>query len=173
MGMTKKKRCRHCKRLFVPDCRNRSRQRYCQKPECRKAGKAESQAKWLQKPENQNYFKGPLNTQRVWQWRKQHPGYWRRSKRQNALQDRLTMQATENKKNNATFTHRALQDFLIVQPAVIIGLISNLIGSALQDDIAQTLWRMQQSGQDILYCQPAAKGENCDCQNTYFTRTDP
>jgi hypothetical protein len=170
MGMTKKIKCRHCKRLFVPDCRNRSRQRYCQNPDCRTASKASSQQKWLQKPENQDYFKGPLNTQRVVQWRKQHPGYWRRSKSRHALQDRLNTQAPEIDKDNA---HFALQDLLNSQPAVIIGLISNLIGSALQDDIAQTLRRMQQSGQDILYCQPAAKGGHCDSQKTCFTRTDP
>jgi hypothetical protein len=146
------------------------RQRYCQNPECRKASKASSQQKWLQKPENQDYFKGPLNTQRVVQWRKQHPGYWRRSKRRHALQDRLNTQASEIDKDNADF---ALQDLLNSQPAVILGLISNLIGSALQDDIAQTLRRMQQSGQDILYCQPAAKGGHCDSQKTCFTRTDP
>jgi hypothetical protein len=70
MGMTKKIRCRHFKRLFVPDCRNCIRQRYCQNHECRKASKASSQQKWLQKPENQDYFKGPLNTQRVVQWKK-------------------------------------------------------------------------------------------------------
>jgi hypothetical protein len=170
MGMTKKIKCRHCKRLFVPDCRNRIRQRYCQNPDCRTASKAASQQKWLQKPENQDYFKGPLNTQRVVQWRKQHPGYWRRSKRRHALQDRLNTQASEIDKDNADF---ALQDLLNSQPAVILGLISNLIGSALQDDIAQTLRRMQQSGQDILYCQPAAKGGHCDSQKTCFTRTDP
>jgi hypothetical protein len=173
MGMTKKIRCRHCKRLFIADCRNRSRQRYCQNPECRTASKASSQQKWLQKPENQDYFKGPLNTQRVVQWRKQHPGYWRRSKSRHALQDRLNTQAPEIDKDNAHFAHFALQDLLNSQPAVIIGLISNLIGSALQDDIAQTLRRMQQSGQDILYCQPAAKGGHCDSQKTCFTRTDP
>jgi hypothetical protein len=170
MGMTKKIKCRHCKRLFVPDCRNRIRQRYCQNPDCRTASKAASQQKWLQKPENQDYFKGPLNTQRVVQWRKQHPGYWRRSKRRHALQDRFNTQASEIDKDNADF---ALQDLLNSQPAVILGLISNLIGSALQDDIAQTLRRMQQSGQDILYCQPAAKGGHCDSQKTCFTRTDP
>lgn len=175
MGKQKKKKCNNCKCLFIPDHRNCARQKYCKAPDCRKVSKAFSQLKWLQKPENKNYFKSPENTQRVQEWRKNNPGYWKRSvsKRQTALQDRLNSQVTENNEDNSNFASDALQDFLSVQPTVIIGLISNFIGSSLQDDIAKTLLLMQQSGQDILYCQPKAEGENHDCKNPYFTRAGP
>lgn len=175
MGMSKKIKCRNCKCLFVPDHRNRTRQKYCKTPKCRRASKAASQRKWLQKPENKSYFKDPLNTRRVQEWRKQHPGYWKpnRSSKQNALQDRLSTQATEINKDNGQFVNNALQDFLSVQPAVIIGLIASITGSLLQDDIAGTLLRMQQSGQDILYPNPKAKGGTRDCKNTHFTQAYP
>ncbi|MBW2605853.1 MAG: hypothetical protein JRE28_16345 [Deltaproteobacteria bacterium] len=174
MGMIKRKKCRNCDLLFVPDHRNRERQMYCEKPECRRASKAASQRKWLQKPENKDHFKGPVNVQRVQEWRKHNPGYWKnRSKKEIALQETLNAQDTENNKDNNHFESVALQDLLKAQPAVIIGLISNFIGSALQDDIAQTLLRMQQSGQDILYKTPKMKGGNHDCENTHFTRTGP
>jgi len=175
MGIIKKIRCRKCNCLFVPDHRNRNRQKYCKTPDCRKASKKASQQKWLRKPENKNYFKGSLNTQRVREWRERHPGYWKqnRSQKKDALQDRLNKQPVENNEDIGQFTHSSLQDLLTVQPAVIIGLISNLIGSALQDDIAKTLLLMQQSGQDILCCQPKAKGGNHDCKNTHFTRAGP
>lgn len=164
MGLIKRIRCRHCRKFFKPDHRNRSRQKYCKAPECRKASKTASQRKWLQKPENENYFKGPINTLRVQDWRKQNPSYWKRSNlHDHALQDRLKAQHSEINKDNANFKNIALQDFLNVQPAVIIGLISNLIGSPLQDDIAKTLSRMQQSGQDILYKARNEKGEFNDC----------
>jgi hypothetical protein len=170
MGLIKKIKCRHCKRLFPPDYRNTGRQKYCKAPECRKASKAASQQKWLRKPENQNYFKGPTNTQRVQHWRKQNPGYWKRlNLHDHALQDRLKVQASDIYKDNSNFMNHALQDFLNVQPAVIIGLISNLIGSPLQDDIVKTLSRMQQSGQDILYQAQNEKGGFYDCQNRHFT----
>ncbi|MBU1054239.1 MAG: hypothetical protein KKC46_10465 [Proteobacteria bacterium] len=171
MGMVKKIKCRNCKRLFVPDCRNRNRQRYCKNSECRKKAKAAGQQKWLQKPENKNYFKGPLNTLRVQEWRRQHPGYWKRSfsNKQNALQDRLNAQHSEINKDNSDFTNNMLQDSLIIQPAVIIGLISQFTGSALQDDIVKTLRRMQQLGQDVLSCQFNGKGENYDCKACDFT----
>ncbi len=175
MGAIKKNKCRNCKCLFVPDHRNRSRQKYCDKPECRRASKRASQEKWLQKPENKNYFKGPVNVQRVQEWRKRNPGYWKRkrTKKEFALQDPLNTQHADNNTNKGHFTGAALQDLLKAQPAVIIGLISNFIGSALQDDIAQTLLRMQQSGQDILYKTPNIKGGNHDCENTHFTRAGP
>jgi hypothetical protein len=175
MGMIKRKKCRNCKRLFIPDHRNRDRQNYCKSPACRKASKAYSQKKWLQKPENKNYFKGPLNTQRVREWRKRNPSYWRRnsSNNQDALQDPLNGQVTEINENSSNFADIALQDLLTVQPAVFIGLISKFIGSSLQDDIARTILLMQQSGQEILFYQPQAKGGDHDIKNPHFTRAGP
>ena len=157
MVRMKKKKCRHCGTLFLPDARNAKRQEYCAKPECKKASKKASQQRWLQKPENKNYFKGPTNVQRVQEWRKVHPGYSRRKPAQaNALQDSSIAQPVENKKNNIDLANNALQDLLIAQPTVIIGLIANLTGLALQDDIAMTLLRMQQLGSDII--NPKRKG---------------
>jgi len=174
MGMIKKTKCCNCGRLFLPDCRNRNRQKYCKEPECRKASKVASQRKWIEKPENRDHFKGPIHVDRVREWRRKNPGYWRRShlRKPNALQDRLNVQATENTTEDTMegyFPNPALQDFLKAQHAVIIGLISSLIGSALQDDIDQALLRMQQSGQDILYNQPKTKGGNHGGKEAHFT----
>ncbi len=58
MRKSRKPKCAHCKQLFRPDPRNVKRQKYCSQPECRKASKAASQKKWLEKPENQDYFQG-------------------------------------------------------------------------------------------------------------------
>ena len=71
-------KCLHCNELFHADCRNRTRQRYCAAAACRKASKAESQRRWLLKPENQDYFRGPQHVERVRLWRSKNPGYWRR-----------------------------------------------------------------------------------------------
>ena len=165
MGAIKRKRCRNCGCLFVPDHRNQVRQRYCRKPACRKTSKVASQKKWLEKEENQNYFSDSMNVKRVQEWRKKNPGYSKRSKSRNALQDRLNTQPTENTEEKSQFASSALQDCLKGQRPVIIGLISNFIGSALQDDIAEALLRMQQSGQDILYSQPIKTGGMHDCKN--------
>jgi len=131
----KRRTCKHCGMVFLPDPRNATRQRYCSNYQCRKASKASSQKRWLEKPDNQDYFRGPDNVERVQRWRKDHPGYWRRKP-----------------KNKPT----ALQDSLILQPAVFIGLLSQLTGFALQEDIAMVARRMQQLGNDIL--NPQHKG---------------
>jgi len=164
-----RRKCYNCGKLFVPDHRNRSRQKYCNLPDCRKASKAASQKKWLNKPENQDYFRGPDHVKRVQEWRKKNPEY-RKSKSPVALQDPLIAQQTENKKDIGQITDNALQDFLITQPSVLIGLISNFIGSALQDDIVNTLLRLQQSGRDILNRQQTIKGGQDDCKIPDFTR---
>ena len=42
-----------------------------------------------EKPENRNYFRGPVHVERVRVWRAAHPGYWRSHQHCNpvALQD--------------------------------------------------------------------------------------
>ena len=34
--------------------------------------------RWLRKTPNRDIFRGPTNVQRVKEWRKAHPGYWRK-----------------------------------------------------------------------------------------------
>jgi hypothetical protein len=168
MRAVKRNKCCYCSELFVPDARNRGRQKYCFKPECRKASKAASQRQWLNKPENQDYFRCPDNVRRVQQWRKDNPGYRRRQKQNRtvALQDSLNAQAIENTSQKRQNT---LQDALIMQPTVLIGLIANFTGIALQDDMVETLLRLQQLGRDILNRSPD-KGGKHDCQNPDFTK---
>ena len=70
---TRKLKCPSCGVFFPPDYRNRGRQRYCSEPVCRKAAKAASQKRWLNKPENRDYFRGLHNVRRVQEWREAHP----------------------------------------------------------------------------------------------------
>jgi hypothetical protein len=160
MGSIKRKRCLHCKCLFILDARNAYHQRFCQKPDCRKASKRASQRRWLNKTENQDYFRGVQNVQRVRQWRQAHPGYWRRKRSAgpDALQDRLTTKPVENNDKNPELQSHALQDLLTAQPAVLIGLIAHFTGDALQDHIALTLRHLQQLGQDIVSATTPIKG---------------
>ena len=87
MAKLGRRKCLCCEEFFFPDCRNVGRQRYCSTQRCRRASKAASQAKWLSKPENQDYFSGATHVQRVRDWRDAHPGHGRdRSRRRRALQ---------------------------------------------------------------------------------------
>jgi hypothetical protein len=175
MAETKRKKCCNCNELFRPDPRNVNRQKYCPKPQCRKASKAASQQRWLQKPENQDYFRGSDNVERVQQWREANPGYWggKRKNKQDALQDPLISQPTENNDDNGKFARDALQDFLIAQPPVLLGLIANFTGNALQDDIVMTLQRLQKLGQDIVTNLTHSKGGHYGIQGSHRCPTDP
>ena len=144
-------RCKCCRTLFRPDPRNRHHQRYCSATACRAASKAASQARWCAAPENQGYFRGPVNVARVQAWRSRHPGYWRRARRVGtALQDLSTAQPVDSFIGTATAAGSPLQEVLIAQPAVLIGLIAHIVGTPLQDDIVRTAGRLLRLGQDIL-----------------------
>ena len=172
MVVNKKKKCRNCGCLFIPDHRNRNRQKYCSKPACRKASKAASQQRWLHKPENQDYFRGPENVQRVQRWRAAHPGYEppKRVKQSGTLQDPLTTQPT---KIINDIGKQALQDPLSLQPAVIIGLIANFTGVTLQDDIVNAIGRLRQLGQDILNHPTQITGGNHGIEVTHHQGSHP
>ena len=73
----RKRKCKHCQTFFVPTPAA-SDANATAPPPCRQASKAASQQRWLHKPANRDYFTGPTQVERVRQWRKAHPGYWRR-----------------------------------------------------------------------------------------------
>lgn len=173
MGKRKKKKCCHCGSLFVPNPRIKDRQCYCSKVDCQRASKTESHKKWLNKSCNRNYFSGPDHVRRVQEWRTKNPGYWKRPRKAIALQDEISPQPIETTGDNGQIATTALQDLLLSQQPVFIGLIAQLTGSALQDEIASTLLRMQQSGQDILCLQPKTRGGVNDRKASDFNKTGP
>jgi len=175
MQLKRKRKCKHCHQFFHPDCRNAKKQKYCTRPECRKKSKAASQRKWRAKAENRDYFKGPDNVKRVQEWRRRNPGYWRkRDKSEEPLQDHSSSKTTKIQDVKSQLTLNALQDLLSAQDTVLLGLLANLSGSALQDDIVTCGRRMQQLGQDILSQPFCCKGgSHGNRQKTYPPPPDP
>jgi hypothetical protein len=170
-----KRKCKHCQTVFAPDPRSARRQRYCSKPACRRASKTASQHRWLQQPHNRDYFRGPPHVERVRQWRKDNPGYWRRrgSRAPDALQDDLAPQETQKQQLDNGLRANALQDSFFMQPAVLVGLIAHLTGLSLQDDIAMTARRLQQLGRDILCGSTHHKGGIQDAQTPHLAYQTP
>ena len=151
MAHGNRRKCKCCRKLFRPDPRNHRHQSYCSAPACRAASKAASQARWLAKPENRDYFRGPVNTARVKGWRSRHPGYWRKGRRSGAaLQEVSTIQAVDPTAKTGAVVRSPLQEVLTAQPAVLIGLIAHIVGTPLQDDIVRATGRLLRLGQDIL-----------------------
>jgi hypothetical protein len=149
-------KCLHCSKIHITDPRNRGRQHYCREPECRRASKASSQRRWTSRPENENYFLGAENCERVRQWRKEHPGYWRKKKAaaEDALQETFNLQDPENGSVAQARAPDALQDICFLQPALLVGLISIVTGHALQEDIAASTRSFLTRGEDILRMTP-------------------
>ena len=144
-------KCLHCKKLFVPDYRNRGRQKYCSSPECQQASKQARQRRWLSKPENQNYWCG-WQVPRVKEWRQAHPGYWKRDQSQavGTLQDACSEQVADAQELKTESTSRTLQDVCSAQVPLLLGLISKFTDCTLQDDIVLFIRRLVAKGQDIL-----------------------
>jgi len=151
MARGRRRKCKCCRKLFHPDPCNLRHQRYCSKPSCRAARKAASQARWLAKPENQDYFRGPVHLARIQAWRARHPGYRRKTvRRRNALKDVSMTEAVDSVSKTGISVRGPLQDLLTAQPTVLIGLIAHLVGTPLQDDLVRAIDRLLRLGQDLL-----------------------
>ena len=159
--------CCHCKQFFRPDPRQRERHRFCAAPVCQGASKAASQARWLAKPENRDYFCGAENVQRVREWRAKNPDYAQGRKRRPArpavaLQEMMNLQVA-GVQEPATRDESpalpegfpvALQETWRMQPPLLVGLIAHLTGSALQEEMAAVMRRLITRGQALLEFKP-------------------
>ena len=139
----------------MPNLRNWWHQKYCTKSECRHASKAESQRRWLSKPENRDVFRGSANVERVRQWRAKNPGYWKRPANTHGTLQELVpapipAQAPENKEAAEKTSSPPLQDFVTSQDPLLLGLIAHLIDSPLQENVEKATLGLLQKGRNIL-----------------------
>lgn len=149
------RKCCHCNQFFVPDPRHRKHQRYCVAPVCRRASKGASQTRWLQRPENRDYFRGSENVQRVQAWRAANPGYGKRAKpRSEPLQEMMNLQVAPDQEATIQDEQDPLQETWRTQPPLLVGLIAHLTGTALQEDMAPVLRRLITRGQALLEPKP-------------------
>jgi hypothetical protein len=149
----KRRKCRCCSEFFFPDYRNARHQHYCDKPACRDASRLASQRRWLRKPANRDYFLGPDNCKRVREWRKAHPGYWKRkispSERTQPAEPQEVSPA-QSSCNVPGSSLSTLQDFCLAKDPGFIGLLSMITGRTLQEDITPIARRVVEQGQYIL-----------------------
>ena len=163
-------KCLHCNEIHRCEPRSRARQRYCPAADCRRASRAESQRRWLSRPENENYFRGAENCERVRQWRREHPGYWRKKipAPSGTLQEISTPQAAEKEALEPPGPQSALQEICFLQPALLVGLVSVLTGHALQEDIASSVRALLDRGEDILRMEPGSPPLSPHENQTHF-----
>jgi hypothetical protein len=150
---TTRRKCRCCREFFVPDYRNVERQHYCAQPACRQASKTASQRRWSRKTENHDYFRDKRHVERVQEWRRAHPGYWRKQKPQSQEAQPLAPQPLNPGQGSCNAPNRdlrTLQDLWLTEHPAFVGLISMVTGSTLQDDIDATSRRLIIRGLNIL-----------------------
>ncbi len=135
------RKCAHCGRRFRVDPRVGRHHRFCSRPVCAKISRATAQRRWLER-EKQREVESKADVYRMQDWRKAHPGYWRRKTQvgRYILRGELANVAREF----------ALQDMIDTHFSLVVGLVSYLTRSALQDTIASELRRLMLRGHGIL-----------------------
>ncbi len=148
-----RRKCRCCSIFFHPDYRNGQHQRYCSTPLCRKASKVTSQRRWAHQFSNRSHFRGESEVKRVQEWRREHPGYWKKQKSVSQMAQPAEPQPvnTEQRSRNVPRSDLStLQDICLTEHPAFVGLISMVTGSTLQEDIALTANKLLLRGQNIL-----------------------
>jgi hypothetical protein len=150
MPTSGRRKCRHCKEFFVSDPRNRHHQVFCGKPECRAVSKAASQRKWESKPENRDYYRSAEKAAKVKAWQEANPGYYkRRGSKKSVLPDLWTTQPAV-KEPVKMQDDAVLPDVWHGQSPAVIGLISQMTGCVLPEDIAVVTGRLIARGQALM-----------------------
>ena len=151
-----RRKCKHCRKFYHPDPRTQHHQRYCSTKACQRASKTASQRRWLAQPGNQDYFRGPDQVARVKAWRKQHADYWKSPRKKDvALQEMISAQAVDHQADKK----KLLQEMISLQPVAMVGLISQLTGQALQEEIVTQLRQYHTRGQMILGMVPTIRAK--------------
>lgn len=101
----------------------------------------------MRKRGNVDHFRGAENVERVREWRRNNPQYWRdRRARQRARRARLNV----GKKLYRLARKLALQDSIDTRFSLLVGLVAHVSGHALQDTIAIEIRRLMLLGHGIL-----------------------
>lgn len=174
--LSKGVKCLCCRALFLPSANNRGRQLFCTSPLCRKAAKARANRKW--RDNNPTYHSGPEQVERVNNWRANNPGYSRAKKPKKPrtpLQDFAIPQPVANKSFSNTdpqpqsvFSQSdpgpaqgadsrngsLLQDLAQTQTALLYGLISSILGNALQDSFEAHARLLVERGRRVMAASP-------------------
>jgi hypothetical protein len=146
----KSKRCRYCKRLFIPDPRMGERQKTCGDPLCQKAHKAKNNLCWRRN--NPGYFSNDYPRLKEWldhhpgylkEYRDAHPDYVKKNREAQRIRDRskklrldiqaeIKGQAPEITNQLWNLPHLDIQDEKFLQPLEMTFLFSTLPCLAIQ-----------------------------------------
>jgi hypothetical protein len=110
----KRRRCRFCNQLFVPDPRLKGRQLACSAPDCQRQRKEAGQEQWLSR--NPGYFEGRYP--KVKAWLSSHPGYLARYRREHPDKVECDKRARKRRHLKAREAHADIQVAISLQAPV-------------------------------------------------------
>ena len=150
-------KCLHCKKFFLPDCRNVlhlnvRHQKYCSERACQRASHRAAQKKFRASP------KGPEKKDEVERVQK-----WRAKRQEQAevkgvvLRDDCHSEVVDGQDDSGGAV--VLRDDCLDHNPLIIGLISQVSG-VLRDDIERVLKSLHSRGQMILGKGPGIANQN-------------
>ena len=171
-----RRKCRHCREFFFPDCHHRLTQVYCLEPDCRLACKTAQQRHWLRQGKNRYYFRGDEAVQRVRDWRQSHPGYWKKRTPVSQGTQVTEAQAVNPKHESCNVPIEppsTLQDFWQTQEPGFIGLLSMITGSTLKEAIVGTAHNVVIQGRNILGLVLPGASQTKTVLNDYDPQTNP
>lgn len=134
--------CLCCGSKYEVNPRVGLRHRYCSRAECRREAKRASQKRWLNKPENAGYFKGASNALRARLWRAANPR--KKKRRQKTVLQLMTPQL------KAALKACGVQDLNEGSVALVLGAVSLLARSRVQETIARRIRQLMFAGYAVL-----------------------
>lgn len=147
----KKRKCRNCGRLFIPDrynYRHKHYQQYCSDGACCKASKKASDKKYRRKMAISLEYR-LKESKRVQEYQSKHPNYKKKRKKvakkipeREDLRDFVPVEKLQEDMS-------VLRDIAIWQGTVFKGLVSYLTDDVLRDDIGLKCNRLYDRGMEV------------------------
>lgn len=140
--------CRICSNPFIANKYAGNRQTVCSDAACRKTAKKLAQADWCAR--NPGYFRGPENSCRVQQWRRENPDWRQRQAAGRSARAAKSSAQTESCNTPGAQPGRLQDSVLDSQSVLLVGLASVVSGSVLQDEVQSFFQECLRRGGDLL-----------------------
>ncbi len=159
-------RCRNCGNYFYPDKYNSHHQKYCSRIECRKASNRASSKTYRKKKSKEAAFR-ESESSRARDWYSKHSLKVKNRKKscKKVSEKKVIRDFAQVEKLKDEMV--SLRDFANLQSFILQGVIYQLTGFGLRDDISNYIRRMYDKGREVSAASPET---NLLIQNLHYER---
>ncbi len=144
----RKIRCRNCGKYFYPDKYNYHHQKYCSRTECRRASRRQSSNKYREKKSRDlSYRQSESNRAKDWYSKHSLKVKNRKKSCKKVSSKEVLRDFAQVEKIQIDIS--VLRDFANLQSIILQGVISQLTGCGLRDDISNYIRRMYDRGREV------------------------